>query len=164
LKVTIIDNKTGNKIDAIINKVTNHSLPSMNDGWKFDWNQLKKERNIIIYKLSLENTKIQSIEGLLILKQAYGMLIMDLLEIAPHNVGSGSKKKFNWVAECLIAFACRESFKIEGDFQGYLAFIAKQGLVNTYKRKYGAVEEPDSDRKMYIDDVNGIRLIKEYLI
>ncbi len=51
------------------------------------------------------------------------MLIMDLLEIATHNIGK--TKKYDDVAACLIAFACRESFTLEGNYKGYLSFVSK---------------------------------------
>jgi len=61
------------------------------------------------------------------------MLIMDVIEIAPHNFGS-SNKKIDYVAGCLIAFACRESFKIEENYKGFLAFTSKTSLIECYEK------------------------------
>ncbi len=88
------------------------------------------------------------------------MLIMDVIEIAPHNFGS-SNKRFDYVAGCLIAFACRESFKIEGNYKGFLAFTSKTNLIEWYEKKYGALQA--LGRRMYINDTIGLKLIGKYL-
>lgn len=134
-------------------------LPLKEEGWKFDWNKLSKEKNTKTYLLRLkENT--QSIEGALQLKIEADMLIMDVIEIAPHNLSS-SNKKYDFVAGCLIAFACRESFKIDGDYKGYLTFTSKTNLIEWYKKKYGATQA--FGQRMYIDDTIALKLIEKYL-
>jgi len=65
------------------------------------------------------------------------------------------------VAGALIAFACRESFKLEGAYKGFLTFIAKTKLINLYIKKYGA--ELAFGQRMFIDWESGHRLIEEYL-
>jgi hypothetical protein len=88
------------------------------------------------------------------------MLIMDLLEIAPQNLGK-KNKRYDYVAGCLIAFACRESFKINGDYQGLVTFAAKTELIKLNIEKYGA--EIASGQRMFIDIDAGRALIKAYL-
>jgi hypothetical protein len=102
----------------------------------------------------------QELEGALQLKTENEMLIMDVLEIAPHNIGQ-KNKKYDYVAGCLIAFACRESFKLEGNYKGFLTFVSKTNLIKWYSDKYGAVLA--LGQRMYIDDNIGLKLIKEYL-
>jgi hypothetical protein len=85
---------------------------------------------------------------------------MDVIEIAPHNIGSSSKR-FDYIAGCLVAFACRESFKIEGDYKGFLTFTSKTNLINWYKTKYGATQA--LGQRMFIDDSIGLQLIEKYL-
>lgn len=87
------------------------------------------------------------------------MLIMDLLEIAPHNIGQ-NKRYYN-AAACLIAFACRESFKLETNYKGYLIFVSKSGLVEFYINKYGA--NLTFGQKMYFDSNAAKKLIEKYL-
>lgn len=70
-------------------------------------------------------------------------------------------KGFDNVAGCLIAFACRESFKLESDYKGFLIFTSKSNLIELYQNKYDAVLT--LGRKMYIDDRSGLKLIKKYL-
>ena len=76
-------------------------MPLKKDGWNFDWNKLIKEKNTKTYVLRLKN-ETQSIEGILQLRLENDMLIMDVIEIAPHNIGSSSKR-FDYIAGCLIA-------------------------------------------------------------
>lgn len=134
-------------------------MPLKKDGWNFDWNKLIKEKNTKTYVLRLKN-ETQSVEGILQLRLENDMLIMDVIEIAPHNIGS-SNKKFDYVAGCLIAFSCRESFKIEGNYKGFLTFISKTSLIDWYKSKYGATQA--LGQRMFIDDSMGMELIEKYL-
>lgn len=134
-------------------------MPLKKDGWKFDWNKLIKEKNTKTYLLRLKNNP-KSVEGLLQLRIESDMLIMDVIEIAPHNFSS-SNKKFDYVAGCLLAFACRESFKIEGNYKGFLTFTSKTNLIEWYKKKYGATQV--LGQRMYIEDTIGLKLIEKYL-
>lgn len=139
--------------------IASGKMPFKKNGWKFDWNKLIKEKNTKTYILKLKGDS-ESIEGILQLRIENDMLIMDVIEIAPHNFGS-TNKKFDYVAGCLIAFACRESFKLEGNYKGFLTFVSKTNLIDWYKKKYGATQA--LGQRMYIDDVNGLKLIEKYL-
>lgn len=135
------------------------NAPLKKDGWNFNWRQLIQEQNSKTFLLkTIELPK--SIEGAIQLKIENKMLIMNALEIAPHNIGS-KNKKYDYVAGCLIAFACRESFKLESDYKGFLTFVSKTNLIKWYADKYGAVAA--LGQRMYIDDINGVKLVKEYL-
>jgi len=159
LNVNIYDNERQLSVYAEIIQITNQKLPYKKNGWNFNWNSLKNQDNSKLYALRLAKEP-RSIQGLLLLKYEFDMVIMDLVEIAPNNIGSNNKQ-FEFVAESLIAFACRESFKIDGNYKGFLTFRSKSNLIEMYKNKYAAVET--IDRRMYIDDINGIKLIERYL-
>lgn len=135
------------------------TMPLKKDGWNFDWNRLINERNTKTYILKLKD-KIESIEGILQLRTEEDMLIMDVIEIAPHNIGS-TNKKFDFVAGSLIAFACRESFNIQGVYKGFLTFTSKTNLIEWYKKQYGATQALGN--RMYIDDSAGSKLMEKYL-
>ena len=110
-------------VDAKISdsKLTKINLPSFNDGWRFDFNKHSKKINFKTYILVSEES-IDKIEGCLIFEMRDKVEpYMAFIEIAPHN--KGLIKKYDFVAGCLIAFACRLSF-INGkkDFEGFLAF------------------------------------------
>ena len=142
----------------IVPLISNEYIPLKKDGWKFNWRQLVKQEGTQAYVLKLKG-KPYTLEGALLLRIEGGMLIMDVLEIAPHNVGKN--KRYDFVAGALIAFGCRESFKLDSVYKGFLTFVAKTKLINWYKNKYGA--ESAFGNRMYIDWENGQRLIEEYL-
>jgi len=100
------------------------------------------------------------VQGALSLRKHQGMLTMDLVEIAPHNKGQ-TDKRYKYVAGCLIAYACQESLKLEGNYRGYLDFVSKTVLIGLYRTKYYA--QSTIGQKMYIDPIGGKKLIEEYL-
>ena len=156
--VYILDILNNNLVEAEIVFTEKNDIPLKKDGWNFNWRQLTKNDNSQSYVLKLTNYK-KSVEGALLLKIEAEMLIMDVLEVAPHNIGD--EKRYDYVAGCLIAFACRESFKIEGNYKGFLTFISKTDLINWYSEKYGA--ELALGQRMFIDWENGKKLIEKYL-
>ncbi|EPR69165.1 hypothetical protein ADICYQ_1813 [Cyclobacterium qasimii M12-11B] len=90
---------------------------------------------------------------------------MAFVEVAPHN--RGNEKKYEKVAGCLIAYACRQSF-INGQ-EGYLAFDVLEEreedeikLMNMYSQKYNAVRL-DNSTTMIILPEGSENLISEYL-
>ena len=156
--VYILDILNNRLVEAEIVSVEKNGLPLKKDGWNFNWRQLTKNENSQSYVLKLIYYE-QSVEGALLLKNEEGMLIMDVLEVAPQNIGN--KKRYDYVAGCLIAYACRESFKIEGNYKGFLTFVSKTNLINWYSKKYGA--ELALGQRMFIDWENGEKLIEKYL-
>ncbi|HEY3390388.1 MAG TPA: hypothetical protein VGK38_12490 [Prolixibacteraceae bacterium] len=134
-------------------------IPLKKDGWNFNWRQLSIEKNRHTYVLRTLNSPDQA-EGAMCLRFEHDMLIMDALELAPHNIGQ-KNKRYDYVAGCLIAFGCRESFKTKGNYKGFLTFISKTNLIKWYAEKYGA--ELALGQRMFIDWENGERLIEKYL-
>jgi hypothetical protein len=155
--VYILDTITGKLIKSEIITPDAKAIPLKKDGWKFNWKQLSKTGNI--YVLRTMDSK-DTIEGALCLRVESGMLVMDALELAPHNVGQ-KNKRYDYVAGCLIAFGCRESFKMPGDYKGFLTFVSKTNLIRWYSEKYGA--ELALGQRMFIDWENGEKLIEKYL-
>lgn len=158
-----IQNDSGETVKAEIVQAEG-KMPLKKHGWEFDWNKLVKENETKTFVLRIKDGS-KSIEGILQLKwlevrQNEYMLIMNVLEIASHNIGS-KKKRFYSVAGCLIAYACRESYKIEGNYRAFLTFDAKSYLVQWYKEKYGA--QSFRGQRMYIDAEQGKNLIDQYL-
>ncbi|MFC2119303.1 hypothetical protein ACFLSY_11745 [Bacteroidota bacterium] len=156
--VYILETKGKRLIDADIVVAERKNIPLKKDGWKFNWKQLAQEQYTQTFILKTMEFP-QSIGGALHLKVESGMLIMDVVEIAAHNIGR--KKKYDYVAGCLIAFACRESFKLEGSYKGFLSFISKTNLIKWYSTKYGATLA--FGQLMFIDPEAGEKLINKYL-
>lgn len=157
--VKLINTLNNKIVEAEIVPAVNIKMPLKKDGWLFNWKNILKRENTQTFVLRLKDTP-HNIEGVLQLRIESEMLIMDLIEIAPHNIGKN--KRYNNVAGSLIAFACRESFKIEGPYQGFLTFDSKTDLIEWYIENYGA--EVAIRQKMFISPDNGIRLIAKYLI
>ena len=155
--INILDAINGELVKSEIVAPDTKALPLKKDGWNFNWRQLSK--NGTIYVLRTIDSP-ENIEGALCLRNEYEMLIMDALELAPHNIGRANKR-YDYVAGCLIAFACRESFKIQGEYQGFLTFVSKTNLIKWYSEKYGA--ELALGQRMFIDWENGEKLIDKYL-
>lgn len=156
-------------VDAKISdsKLTKINLPSFNDGWRFDFNKHSKKINFKTYILVSEES-IDKIEGCLIFEMRDKVEpYMAFIEIAPHN--KGLIKKYDFVAGCLIAFACRLSF-INGkkDFEGFLAFDVLEEkkedeikLMAMYSSKYNALKI--SETTMLITPQGSKKLIDEFL-
>lgn len=157
--IYILDTINDRLVKAEIVVADRKGVPLKKDGWNFNWRQLIQEKNSRTFFLKTIEPP-QSVEGALQLKIENEMLIMDVLEIAPHNIGR-KDKKYDYVAGCLIAFACRESFKLGGNYKGFLTFVSKSNLIKWYSSKYGAVVA--LGQRMYIDNNVGLRLMKEYL-
>ncbi len=157
--IYILDMIKNRLVEAEIIPLTNKKdIPFRKDGWNFNWKQLIRQENSQPYVLKLRNPP-KTVEGALLLKIEGGMLIMDLLEISPYNVGRN--KRYDNVAGALIAYACKESFKLDSDYKGFLTFIAKTELIDWYKQKYGA--ELALGQRMFFDWETGQKLIGKYL-
>lgn len=154
----ILDVANKKLLEVDIVPATSKEIPLKKDGWNFNWRKLFKDNNTRTFVLRTKDESL-NIEGILLLKVDNEMLIMDLIEIAPHNIGS-TNKKYDYVAGCLIAFACRESFKIDGNYKGFLTFFSKSDLIELYSNKYGATQA--LGQRMYIDPNKGLKLIDEY--
>jgi hypothetical protein len=167
MRVKILEVETKSEIDSkifLISKAEN-KLPTINDGWRFNFSKHSKRKDFETYILTADRTP-EIIEGCLIIntKNKY-QIYMAFLEVAPHN--RGKEKRHDWVAGCLIAFACRQSF-IKGR-EGYLAFDVMEEkdedtlkLMNLYSQKYNAVRL-DASTTMIIVPQGSEKLINEYL-
>lgn len=157
MKVYVV--RDGEMVEAKIQVADIDEMPLSRDGWNFDWRKAFKEGDTVTYVLKVVDAP-NIVHGLLQLKTDGEMVIMNLIEISPENLGGGNKR-LDDVAGCLIAFACRESFKAKGNYQGYLSFQSKTELIVLYQEKYGA--ETAGGQMMFIDPTQGLRLISQYL-
>ena len=153
----ILDKRNGKLVSSEIVPVDTKIIPLKKGEWDFNWRQLSNEGKVYVLR-TLDSH--EQIEGAVCLKIAHEMLVMEALELAPHNIGQ-KDKRYDYVAGCLIAFACRESFKIKGDYKGFLTFVSKTNLIKWYSVKYRA--ELALGQRMFIDWENGEKLIDKYL-
>jgi len=130
---------------------------------KFEWSRYAEYE---VYKIRLENDK--TILGLMCLTEhtdkATNAIEIELLEVASENIGN--HKKLDNIAGCLIAYACRESFK--RGYDGFVFLTPKTSLLKHYRTKYGfehfafsTGQRPDGF--MFLHDDSARKLIKKYL-
>lgn len=148
---------TKRKVECSIELMKEHKTPRKRNGWLFNWAKALRENPESTFVLISKREKL--IQGAIQISYDEGMLIMEILELAPHNIGK--QKKFKNVAGCLIAFACREAIKLNSAYKGYVTFLSKTELINWYKEKYFATQA--MGQRMYIDPINGQKLIKNYI-
>lgn len=167
MKVKIIRLVDAKPVTARILKPSIIPLPSITDGWRFNFKSQAKKKGYQTYILVREETP-QVIEACLIFQlrdeqEPY----MAYIEIAPHN--KGANKQFDKVAGCLIAFASRLSFIHGKDhFKGWLAFDVLEEdkkdelkLMALYCQKYGALKWGETT--LVLSPEAGEKLIAEYL-
>ncbi len=151
---------TGEIYEGQILEVIPKELPFKKEGWKFAWRSLARIKGVMLFKLTIKDSP-KKLEGLLLLTLVNDeLLYMNNIEVAPHNFGS--KGQYENVAGSLISFACHKSLELgKGNYVGFLSFDTKTALVSIYQEKYGA--KVAIGLKMYIDEIQGEKLIKKYL-
>ncbi len=158
INVFILNKNTNQLVEAEIVIGTLQEMPQKKEGWGFDWRTEFQKEDTEVFLLKLLSDA--SVQGVLSLRKEADMLVMDLVEIAPHNKGR-ENKRYSYVAGCLIAYACKQTFKLEGSYYGYLVFVSKTALIDWYRNNYYAQQA--IGQKMFIDSMNGNKLIGEYL-
>lgn len=145
-----------------------YGLPSITDGWRFNFVRHSKVMGAYTYALVTEEFP-DMIEGCLIYKMKGGLEpYMAYIEVAPYN--RGANREYDLVAGCLIAFACRLSFiHGNGPYKGWLAFDVQEEseedalkLMSLYSRKYRA-QRLANTTMMLISPEDGEQLIATYL-
>ncbi len=160
MKPILLDKSTGVSKRAVILKADLKGMPLRKDGWQFTWRSLAKTEGATFYKIVLKETS-NIIEGIIMLTLMHGeMLYLNNIEVAPHNYGN--RGKYEHVAGCLLAFACRESIaKGKGNYKGFLVLDSKTELIELYETKYGATRS--LGHTMFIDPEAGFLLMENYL-
>jgi len=169
MKVKILKVGDNTLVDAQIlnSKYVKVGLPSLTEGWRFNFRKHNKKAGFETYVL-LKDATPDIIEGCLTFEMRDKIEpYMAFVETAPHN--QGKNKENERVAGCLIAFACRLSFlKGDDDFKGWLAFDVMEEkkedeirLMAIYSTKYNALRFRETT--MVIPPEGGEKLIYEFL-
>jgi len=169
-KVKLLEVESAILTDGVIRLGKEAEMPSMQTGWDFNFNKHIKIKNSKTYVLVIKETP-NIIEGCLVFEMKNNEVpYLAYIEIAPHN--KNTTKKYDYVAGCLIAYACELSFIYGEDYnEGFLTFDVleeneanQKKLMALYCSKYRAVAFPDlSPTAMLILPNKGKLLIKEYL-
>lgn len=123
--------------------------------FSFSW---KAVRNIaIVYKLQIRDE--DDILGVIGLIDWPGekRIEIKLLASSAENIGKG--KHYRGIAGCLIAFACRQAVSKYGP-EACVSLVPKTELIGHYMEKYYM---QNAGWQLYLDGMNLIKLIKEYL-
>lgn len=159
---------TGKILEAVIEPMANNDFKVIkkdkNRFNKFNWSEYRSHE---VYKLRLKNEDV--ILGLICIidhnEEATNAIEIELLEVSEEN--TGAKKLLDGIGGCLIAFACRESFKRGHD--GIVFLTPKTQLVNYYSEKYGfyhlnlkSVKRPEG--LMVLLEEDSRKLIKKYFL
>ena len=156
---SIEDAETGESFDTLVLPVDKADLRGIikKDGWHFNWKLELAETDSQVYKLVTEKEP-DVIQGLVSLKRndRDELVLMSLIESAPHNVGRC--KMYKGVCGNLVAYACKKSK--EYGFSGYVSFTAKTILIEHYikmlkARHYGG-------QRMGIEPAEADLLINNY--
>lgn len=167
MKVKIIRVSDNQIIEALIKQPTGLTLPSITDGWRFNFKKHSKKAGFQTHILVCAETP-NIIEGCLTFQLRESVEpYMAYIEISPHN--KGKNKQYDKVAGCLIAFASRLSFLFGKEhFKGWLTFDVMQEnkqdemkLMAIYCQKYGALKWKETT--MVISPEIGEQLINKFL-
>jgi len=115
----------------------------------------QKKSGYEIYELFVEGDN--TVQGRIAFRIDGGVADVDIVEAAPHNIGHLGE--YIGVGGHLFAIACKSS--MEAGCDGYVAFTAKNKLVEHYKEVLGA--QVLNGQRMYIDEATAHELIGKYL-
>lgn len=122
--------------------------------FKFNWNV---ERGNSVYKIVLTDDR-QNILGLMSLVDVSKeqRIHIRLIEVSIKNVGKG--KQYDYIAGCLLAYACQLAF--ERSYDGFVSLVPKTALIALYCSKYGFTQY---GRELALSPSSSLALIKKYL-
>lgn len=168
MEIKILRVSTDELVAATILDGKKVKLPSIQDGWRFNFNKLSNSISNSETYILISEKLVENVEGCLIFQMADKKIpYMAYLEIALHN--QVSPKRYDYIAGCLIAFAFKLSVqKGKGDYQAQLFFDVQEEkeenakrLIELYRTKYGALYLGGTT--LVIIDVAGYDLISKYL-
>jgi hypothetical protein len=170
MDVRIIVLETGETADAQIRKGNVAEMPSLQEGWRFNFQKRLGELEHATGYLLVKKETPDVVEGCMIFqlidkRKPY----MAYLEVAPHNKKEG--KKHDNVAGCLIAYAYKLSvMRGIGPYNAALHFDVLEEnsedeirLMKLYSMKYKAFRLANSTT-MAIYDADGDWLVQKYLV
>lgn len=150
----LVERTTGKIVETEYRKRSTSIKPSEYRGWKFNWSIPEKD-DYAIYELFLKNDK--TVQGRIAVRIDGGVADVNLVESAPQNFGDN--KKYVGVGGHLFAIACKLS--LDANCDGFVAFTAKNNLIEHYKDSLNA--KVLNGQRMYIDDQAAKILMEKYL-
>lgn len=163
MKIQVVE--SGGEIEAVIEALNTKDFKQVaksKGGFQFNWKKYKGQE---LYKL--RDSQNDKILGLMCIQDhtdpETNAIEIELLEVIAEN--TGKSKKIEGIAGCLIAFACRESFR--RGHEGFVFLTPKTGLIEHYADKYNMVYCPPLGSKlegiMVAEPRVSLSLIRTYL-
>ena len=150
----VINESTGKKHTVIVSQIDAAEIAQINKTkrFAFNWN---KEKHFSVYKLTLEDSAEPI--GMLSIAERPDDYALEIRLLASSYENVGPEKIYGRIAGCLIAYACRESFKL--GYDGFVCLKPKTKLEAHYIKRYGL-----QSTKLFLvtEGINSIKLIKEY--
>ncbi len=149
----LINLETKEELKGIIEKVSKKEIGKLkgNKNFTFDWS-IEKDKEV--YKIRLKDKK--TILGLISLIDYSSEIRIHLNLLESRKDQRGKNKKIGNIAGCLIAYACRASFK--RGHGGFVSLLPKTELISYYEnygfKRIGTV--------MAIWEENSQKLITKY--
>lgn len=148
--------RSSEKKDVVVELVLeNDYLFITEEDYHFDW-ELEKENSV--YKLKFPDD--DEILGLMSLKIISSEKRIEIVLLASSASNTGNNKIYDGIAGNLIAFACRESIKLFGEY-ACVSLHPKTELRNYYMVKYGF---ENGGKQIYLDGIPLFNLIDKYKI
>lgn len=151
----ILHKKSKNLHEAVIELVQNEDWDIIEQSGQFDFNW-RKEKKYIVHKIRLEIE--DEILGLIALEDILKEYRIHIKLIENSNKNKGSKKKYDFIAGCLIARSCEIAF--EKEYDGFVSLAPKTELIGHYIKKYGF---QNMGQLLFTELNNSEKLIKKYL-
>lgn len=133
--MNLIDRKSGNKLDGIIEQINSDDLKNIrtNDNFNFNWDLESKH---LVFKIRLiENKEILGLISLIDLPNEFRIHI-NLIESS--KIYRGRNKDILNIAACLIAFSCKLAFKL--GYDGFVSLLPKTQLLEYYSKNFGFIQ------------------------
>lgn len=120
----------------------------------FNW---KKHKGHAVYKLQLSG--LDDIIGVMLLEFFPNEQRIEIALLAVSEENKGTRKQFEGIAGCLIAYACRMALLQYGVF-ACVSLTPKTKLKRHYIKKYDML---DAGRQVYLDGKSLMNIIKQYI-
>jgi hypothetical protein len=152
----VLEVKSGKKTKAIVLPVKPSEYRFITKrSYFFDWKSAKEE--CLVFKLMIEGQT--GIAGLMALKAYPEEMRYEIKLICVSRENKGRHKKYDWIAGCLIAYACREA-RLHYTIAACVSLIPKTGIKNHYMEKYGML---NAGWQLFLEGKSLDQMILNYL-
>jgi hypothetical protein len=147
---------SGKKVKANILPVEEKDYRLINKR-KFFFNWELEKSNCVVFKLVIKGQA--GIIGLMALSAYPEEQRYEIKLLCVSRENKGCSKKYDHIAGCLIAYACRQA-RLNYDAAACVSLIPKTGIKNHYMEKYGMV---NAGWQLYLDGQTLDQMILNYL-